>query len=176
MNFGYLGSPRIFSFSSTATTTCWRTRWSSCSARSAACKHTASIDTVYQHGWWLIPYFFDIFFVVVAVRFLADRFVEGTCPFCGYDDARGDQCDKCGKLMNAIDLHSPRCKLCTSTPVEKTSKHLFLDLPKVTSQIDASRICKDSWGILEDFELIKASFTGFSRDSWGYLIIWLNNF
>ena len=37
-------------------------------------------------------------------RFLADRFVEGTCPLCSYDDARGDQCDKCGKLINAIDL------------------------------------------------------------------------
>lgn len=37
-------------------------------------------------------------------RFLADRFVEGGCPHCQYDDARGDQCDKCGKLINAIDL------------------------------------------------------------------------
>lgn len=67
--------------------------------------------------------------------FLADRFVEGTCPFCGYDDARGDQCDKCGKLMNAIDLHSPRCKLCGTTPVEKTSKHLFLDLPQLSEKL-----------------------------------------
>lgn len=37
-------------------------------------------------------------------RFLADRFVEGECPHCQYDDARGDQCDKCGKLINATDL------------------------------------------------------------------------
>ena len=37
-------------------------------------------------------------------RFLADRFVEGICPHCSYNDARGDQCDKCGKLINAIDL------------------------------------------------------------------------
>lgn len=37
-------------------------------------------------------------------RFLADRFVEGGCPHCPYDDARGDQCDKCGKLINAVDL------------------------------------------------------------------------
>jgi len=69
--------------------------------------------------------------IVAPFSFLADRFVEGTCPFCGYDDARGDQCDKCGKLMNAIDLLNPRCKLCRTAPVEKTSKHLFLDLPKV---------------------------------------------
>ena len=40
----------------------------------------------------------------LCCRFLADRFVEGTCPLCSYDDARGDQCDKCGKLINAIEL------------------------------------------------------------------------
>lgn len=46
-------------------------------------------------------------------RFLADRLVEGTCPTpgCGYEDARGDQCDLCGKLLNADDLISPRCKV-----------------------------------------------------------------
>lgn len=64
-------------------------------------------------------------------RFLADRFVEGTCPLCGYEDARGDQCDKCGKLINAVDLINPKCKLCKSSPVVKSSEHLFLDLPKV---------------------------------------------
>lgn len=65
-------------------------------------------------------------------RFLADRFVEGTCPFCAYEDARGDQCDKCGRLINAIELLQPRCKLCQATPVVRTSEHLFLDLPKVS--------------------------------------------
>jgi hypothetical protein len=39
-----------------------------------------------------------------CARFLADRFVEGVCPFCGYEEARGDQCDRCGKLINAIEL------------------------------------------------------------------------
>ena len=66
-------------------------------------------------------------------RFLADRFVEGECPLagCGYEDARGDQCDKCGKLINAVDLVKPRCKLCSKTPEVRTSKHLFIDLPKL---------------------------------------------
>ncbi|XP_003738939.2 methionine--tRNA ligase, cytoplasmic [Galendromus occidentalis] len=67
-------------------------------------------------------------------RFLADRFVEGTCPFCGYEDARGDQCDKCSKLINAIELKDPRCKICKSSPTVKTSRHLFLDMPKLDSQ------------------------------------------
>lgn len=66
-------------------------------------------------------------------RFLADRFVEGTCPHpgCGYEDARGDQCDGCGKLVNAIELVRPRCKMCNTAPVIRESKQFFIDLPKV---------------------------------------------
>ncbi|XP_055861016.1 methionine--tRNA ligase, cytoplasmic-like [Biomphalaria glabrata] len=64
-------------------------------------------------------------------KFLADRFVEGICPLCGFDDARGDQCDACGKLINAVELKSPKCKICKSSPVIQTSNHLFVDLPKL---------------------------------------------
>jgi len=71
------------------------------------------------------------FLVLYPYRFLADRFVEGTCPLCGYEDARGDQCDKCGKLINAVELINPKCKLCKSSPVVKSSNHLFLDLSTV---------------------------------------------
>ena len=69
-------------------------------------------------------------------RFLADRFVEGICPFCGYEDARGDQCDSCGKLINATELKEPRCKLCSCRPQVKTSKHIFIDLPKVEEKLN----------------------------------------
>ncbi|XP_019851279.1 PREDICTED: methionine--tRNA ligase, cytoplasmic-like isoform X2 [Amphimedon queenslandica] len=68
-------------------------------------------------------------------KYLADRFVEGICPFCAYPDARGDQCDKCGKLINAVELKSPRCSICSSTPVVKQSNHLFLDLEKLQSPV-----------------------------------------
>ena len=68
-------------------------------------------------------------------RFLADRFVEGICPFCQFADARGDQCDSCSKLINAPELIEPKCKVCKSRPVVKTSKHLFLDLPKLEPRI-----------------------------------------
>ncbi|XP_004481358.1 methionine--tRNA ligase, cytoplasmic isoform X2 [Dasypus novemcinctus] len=71
-----------------------------------------------------------------CARFLADRFVEGVCPFCGYEEARGDQCDKCGKLINAIELKKPQCKVCRSCPVVKSSKHLFLDLPKLEKRLE----------------------------------------
>ncbi|XP_026316238.1 methionine--tRNA ligase, cytoplasmic [Hyposmocoma kahamanoa] len=63
-------------------------------------------------------------------RFLADRFVEGICPHpgCGYEGARGDQCDKCGKLINATELLQPRCKVCGHTPILKPSEQLFIEL------------------------------------------------
>ncbi len=70
-------------------------------------------------------------------RFLADRYVLGTCPFCGYTDARGDQCENCGKLLDPTDLIDPRCNTCGHTPVERDTKHLYLDLPKVLPQLQA---------------------------------------
>ncbi|XP_068853764.1 methionine--tRNA ligase, cytoplasmic [Aphelocoma coerulescens] len=70
-------------------------------------------------------------------RYLADRFVEGTCPFCGYAEARGDQCDKCGKLINAVELKNPQCKVCRGTPVVTPTQHLFLDLPKLEGRLEA---------------------------------------
>lgn len=72
---------------------------------------------------------------VECKRFLADRFVEGTCPYCKYEDARGDQCDACGKLINAVDLINPKCKQCGSSPILRTSKHVFIDLPKIEPQL-----------------------------------------
>nr|XP_046239190.1 methionine--tRNA ligase, cytoplasmic isoform X1 [Scatophagus argus] len=69
-------------------------------------------------------------------RFLADRFVEGTCPHCSYPEARGDQCDKCGRLINAVELKEPQCKVCSQTPIISSSKHLFLDLPKLESELE----------------------------------------
>ncbi len=68
-------------------------------------------------------------------RFLADRFVEGTCPHCGYEGARGDQCENCGKLLNATDLKNPKCKICGTKPIVKETKHLFIDLPKIEPRL-----------------------------------------
>ena len=67
-------------------------------------------------------------------RFLPDRYVEGTCPHCGYTQARGDQCDNCGRTLDPIDLISPRCRLCGSkdSALEiRPTEHFFLDLPKL---------------------------------------------
>jgi len=63
-------------------------------------------------------------------RFLPDRFVEGECPYCGYENARGDQCENCGRLLDPVELKSPRCAICGSTPEVKKTTHWFFDLPK----------------------------------------------
>ena len=65
--------------------------------------------------------------------FLPDRFIEGTCPYCGYERARGDQCDKCGRLLEPWQLINPRCVFCGSTPIFKKTKHWYFDLPKLTN-------------------------------------------
>lgn len=63
-----------------------------------------------------------------CMRFLPDRYVEGICPHCSFDIARGDQCDECGKPLNATELINPHCKLCGATPEFKESEHFFLRL------------------------------------------------
>ncbi|MCR4676707.1 MAG: methionine--tRNA ligase [Sphaerochaetaceae bacterium] len=70
-------------------------------------------------------------------RFLADRFVEGTCPHCGSTDARGDQCDACQTLLEPTELINPRCGVCGTTPVVKKTKHLYLDLPKALPMLES---------------------------------------
>ena len=67
---------------------------------------------------------------------LADRFVIGTCPYCGYEEAYGDQCDKCGKTYEISELINPRCKFCGEKAVIKESKHLFLRLDKIEGKLD----------------------------------------
>lgn len=67
--------------------------------------------------------------------FLPDRFVVGTCPYCGYPKAHGDQCDNCGRLLHPTELINPRCAICGG-PVEfRKSKHWFFDLPKLQDKL-----------------------------------------
>lgn len=67
-------------------------------------------------------------------RFLPDRYVEGTCPVCGYESARGDQCDNCNTLLDPDELIEPRSVLDGSTPVLRETEHYFLDLPKLAHE------------------------------------------
>jgi methionyl-tRNA synthetase len=62
-------------------------------------------------------------------RTLPDRYIEGTCPICGYPSARGDQCDNCGNQLDPADLIGPRSKINGETPIFRETEHYFLDLP-----------------------------------------------
>lgn len=68
-------------------------------------------------------------------RFLPDRYVEGKCPHCSYDRARGDQCDSCGKDLNAEELIDARCQICGSIPELKETEHFFLKLSDFTERL-----------------------------------------
>jgi len=73
-------------------------------------------------------------------RFLPDRYIEGTCPNCGYASARGDQCDNCGHTLDPIDLIEPRCRLCGSKDSKleiRSTDHFFLDLPRLQEPLQA---------------------------------------
>ena len=67
--------------------------------------------------------------------FLPDRFVEGVCPHCGDENARGDQCDKCQKLLTPLELKKPRCAICGNTPILRKTKHWYLDLPQLQDRL-----------------------------------------
>jgi methionyl-tRNA synthetase len=68
-------------------------------------------------------------------RFLADRYVHGECPHCGYEHARGDQCEDCGKLLDPTDLVNPRCGTCSAEPHLKSTRHLYIDLPRALPKL-----------------------------------------
>jgi methionyl-tRNA synthetase len=68
-------------------------------------------------------------------RFLPDRFVEGKCPYCGCEKARGDQCDACGKLLEPTLLIEPYCVICKSKPTMKTTRHWYIDLSKLADPL-----------------------------------------
>jgi methionyl-tRNA synthetase len=78
-------------------------------------------------------------------RFLPDRYVEGTCPVCGYKEARGDQCDNCGSWYEAYELIEPHSKI-TGGPVEvRETTHLYLDLPKFSDRLRSYVASQDHW-------------------------------
>jgi methionyl-tRNA synthetase len=68
-------------------------------------------------------------------RYLPDRFVEGKCPYCGCEKARGDQCDRCGRLLETTALVEPYCVICKNPPTVKTTRHWYIDLSKLSDQL-----------------------------------------
>ncbi|MCL1838493.1 MAG: methionine--tRNA ligase, partial [Propionibacteriaceae bacterium] len=78
-------------------------------------------------------------------RTLPDRYIEGTCPICGFDGARGDQCDECGNQLDPIDLINPRSKVNGEKPKFVDSEQFFLDLPAFTQVLGDWLSTRDDW-------------------------------
>ena len=77
----------------------------------------------------------EIPYCPVDKMYLPDRFIVGECPYCGYKDAKGDQCDNCGRLLTPRTLMNPRCAICGSKPILKRTKHWYIDLTKLEDRL-----------------------------------------
>lgn len=106
--------------------------------RTSTPKHTeitqGIIRELYDKGY-LVEGESEQWYDTDAKMFLADRYLEGTCPFCGYEDARGDQCDKCGHLLHADELKNPISKISGTRPVVKKTNHLYIDLSQFEDEL-----------------------------------------
>lgn len=89
---------------------------------------------VYENGY-VYTQNVDLPYCEKDQRFLPDRFVEGTCPHCGHEQARGDQCESCDRVLDPLELIRPRCAFCGQAPTIKSSTHWFFDLPKFRDKV-----------------------------------------
>jgi methionyl-tRNA synthetase len=78
-------------------------------------------------------------------RFLADRYIEGTCPSCGASGAHGDQCERCGHMLDPVLLKDPTCKICGGTPVVRETKHWFFQLNEFQERLQSWLESKPHW-------------------------------
>ncbi|EMD31310.1 hypothetical protein CERSUDRAFT_119865 [Gelatoporia subvermispora B] len=115
--------------------------------RTSTPAHTEICQSIYLnllHNGYLEKQEKDQTYCEGCSKFLADRFVEGTCPHCGADDARGDQCDLCSRTLDAIDLINPRCLVNkTHTVTTRTSAHMYVKLDALQSRVE--EWIKRSW-------------------------------
>lgn len=87
----------------------------------------------------------DQFYDPEADRFLPDRYIEGTCPHCDYGEARGDQCDNCGRTLDATDLGDPRSKISGATPELRSTEHFYFRYSDFTDRIGEYLRAKKGW-------------------------------
>jgi methionyl-tRNA synthetase len=119
-----------------------------CFTRTTTANHarvtTDMFRTLYEHGWLIEQTTLGAFSATTG-NTLPDRYIEGTCPICGYPEARGDQCDNCGNQLDPSDLINPRSIIDGTTPEFRETKHLFLDLPKFADRLRPWIESKTSW-------------------------------
>ncbi|HYY03300.1 MAG TPA: methionine--tRNA ligase [Gaiellaceae bacterium] len=100
--------------------------------------------TLYDHGWLIEQRTLGAFSATTG-NTLPDRYIEGTCPICGFERARGDQCDNCGNQLDPVDLINPRSIIDGTTPEFRETTHLFLNLPMFADRLRPWIESKTSW-------------------------------
>ncbi len=89
---------------------------------------------LYEKGWFREAES-EQYYCPKCKRFLPDRYVVGTCPYCGYERARGDQCERCGRWLEPKDLINPRCAICGATPVLRRTRHFYFKLSELRDRL-----------------------------------------
>jgi methionyl-tRNA synthetase len=89
---------------------------------------------IYENGY-IFPEETELPYCPKDERYLPDRFIEGTCPYCGYKNARGDQCEQCGRLLEPTKLIDSHCAICKSKPILRKTKHWYFDLPEFSEPL-----------------------------------------
>ena len=102
------------------------------------------VKALYKLGY-LVPKTTKAFYDPVKKQFLVDRYIEGTCPYCGYSPARGDQCDNCGNVLTPLELKDPVSKLSGVKPIVKQTTDLYFDLPKLQKELEEYLKNKTYW-------------------------------
>jgi methionyl-tRNA synthetase len=100
--------------------------------------------TLYEKGY-IVERPMQVAFSQSTGNTLPDRYIEGTCPHCGFEHARGDQCDNCGRQLDPIDLIDPRSTIDGQPPVFRDTNHLFLDLPAFADRLRAWISGREHW-------------------------------
>jgi methionyl-tRNA synthetase len=119
-----------------------------CFTRTTTRNHAAVTQdlfrTLYEHGYLIEQTTLGAFSASTG-NTLPDRYIEGTCPICGYPEARGDQCDNCGNQLDPADLINPHSIIDGTTPEFRETTHLFLDLPRFADRLREWIEGKTSW-------------------------------
>ncbi len=119
-----------------------------CFTRTTTRNHAAVTQdifrTLYEHGWLIEQTALGAFSASTG-NTLPDRYIEGTCPICGFPEARGDQCDNCGNQLDPSDLIDPHSIVDGSTPEFRETTHLFLDLPRFADRLRPWIEQKTNW-------------------------------
>ncbi len=117
-------------------------------SRTSAPHHEGTVHELFRailDNGHIREYEMDAMYCVHDQRFLPDRYVEGTCPNCGFESARGDQCDECGHTHEPLELSLPRCKICGNPPERRSTKHMFFALPNFEDELRVWIDGREGW-------------------------------